>query len=151
MKQIDLEKFFKRGQITYLQGASLRRSLSELNIETHNSARKQHKSLKWLLDFEGDFAPMPLVMIMFSPWYKMVVLQGHEALNVINIFRMLDVDSPPKDKWIPISKDAIRMVLGEEPSRKEYKELGFWDKGSATKKFKDRLHLVKETTYFRIM
>jgi hypothetical protein len=154
LRQINLTRFFTKTQITYLQGAAINADLKVINRQASNKARDSHRVLEDLFDFEGDTLKMPWIVIMYSPFYKAVVLEGDEAFEALNLFKMLGMAYPPKSKpefWNIISKDIIRMILGQEPVTEELKEYGFYDikKKSISMTTKRRLHLEKEIEYFR--
>jgi hypothetical protein len=155
LKQIPLSNVFNRGEILYLQGASTGATLTELNEQTSNKARKRSNDLKWLADSfrnkdGNDVVVMPLVLIMLSPVYEIVAYQGEEAYPFLNLFTRLELPKPGPEDYNKVCGEIINMTNGLSPTFPVLKRRGYWkDSSGITQLTKRRLNLKKETIQFR--
>jgi hypothetical protein len=153
-RTISLSKILKQMEILYIQGASIGSEIGDLNRETHGTAARQKKSVDWLFDvkIEGKIhtAEMPLVLIIYSPFYKPVVYQGEEAYPFIPILEMLDLPIPTDPAKVKLAKrDCIAMINGLEPYFQILRDQ-YWKNG-ITNTVKRKLHLQKENIIFRFI
>lgn len=153
MKRLEWTKFFTQSQVKYIQGAFQHAVLKALNNNIGNKARTVQKSLDWIFDIKKDTIEFPFLILGYTPYHKLIVLQGDEALAILNLFRPLDLYEPPKSKeqaYILGSQHIFTMIKGFKPLISELKHL--WnDENGLVKNVKDRLHLVKGVELFPLI
>jgi len=155
VKRFEWTEFWSNREVKYIQGAYLNAGLPVLNRKLSNNARTIQKKLSRHFIIKNDVIEFPFLIVGFTPYYKLIFLQGDEALRMLNLFRPFHLLEPPLGKdmgYIIASKDIFRMIQGFPPTIQEIIETNnkrekfgneFWTKKGVRQSIKNKLYLRK--------
>lgn len=133
LKCIDLNHLFTIDQIIYLQGVLAGVQLKFLYGQTNNNLSRARESIEEIFEFtEKDQIPLPLVLIMWSPYYKIQAFSGKEALPFMRPFyQMAGIMEPPIEQYDKATERLVGISRFNDPKVAQFKadKLKFWIDG----------------------
>ena len=110
-----------------------------------NNTSTVRKSLSEFLTFkEKDRMKMPVVMVMWSPFYDIQVFQGEDAYPFLfnHLFKSIRL-KPPSDmvRLKIVMRNLIDSISGIPPELTKPTREGLWQGNSITEKYKNLLKL----------
>ncbi|MFW9873562.1 MAG: hypothetical protein ACFFG0_10695 [Candidatus Thorarchaeota archaeon] len=149
MFQLPLEKLFNKYQIYYMQGIASGIPKTMLSKKVGNNTTKLRNKLFENFGFEiKDTIPMPIVMVMWSPFKKIHVFNGTEALPFFSAYyKMSGVRPPSENTYKEVTKGLINIASSIDPKIPNFKMTPylFWNNGP-TEFFKEVFHLEDSET-----
>jgi hypothetical protein len=149
MIQMPLEKLFTKYQITLLQGSVTGITRSIINRLIGNNLTKTRRDLSEIFGMTSTkgVINMPVVMVMWSPFYNIQVFSGPEAFPFFYAFyKKSGIVAPPEKDFNFATQGLINIANGKDPEVQEFKTIyPLWNNGP-TAKFREVFDLVPAST-----
>jgi hypothetical protein len=160
MKWLPLRKLFNNNQIIYLQGILADVDLKYLYEQTQNNLNRERQALEKFMEFpQKDHIPMPLVMIMWSPYHQIQCFSGVDALKFLRPFYQIGgVVEPPEPDLEKVMERLVGIANFQDPKIPQFKvgtgtpiNYPFWEgglRGNPTEIFCECFRLKKAKRMF---